>query len=107
MINSLIDLINSYIETYIDNYCEKLTAEHCGLDPRAGRELYVSDNYIIVTTDNARKLDYYGVFEYVDSDYKHIFPGWAIYERWDLSVGLAIDRGMEHVYNKESTGETV
>ena len=46
--------------------CDLYPAEELGLDPRCG-SLYVAEDFI--ATIHRKSLDYYGGFEYIDSEY--------------------------------------
>ncbi len=62
-------------------------ANSLGLDGRCGM-LVVGETWI--ATDNARTLDYYGGFEYIDDSYKTRLGSWTFYARDDGRVDSAI-----------------
>jgi hypothetical protein len=63
------------------------SARKLNLDVRCG-DLVVGETWI--ATDNARTLDYYGGFEYVDDSYKTRIGSWTFYARDDDRVDSAI-----------------
>jgi len=83
------------LETAITNKIEsemtETSAESVGLDPRAGHLLYISSEDIAVPSHADGSLQYYGGFEYVDSDYRKAFGDWVIYSSEDDRVRSAIE----------------
>jgi hypothetical protein len=67
-IYDMIESVNTVVERNIQELMEPCTAKDLGLDPRAGYSLFVNEDFIAVSVGNSRSLDYYGGFEYVDSD---------------------------------------
>jgi hypothetical protein len=53
--------------------------------------LHVIDDMIIVHKNNDRSLQYYGGFEYVDSDFRSEFGEWVIYYSDDDRVRECIE----------------
>lgn len=69
----------------------EVQARELGLDPRAfWGYAYVDETAIVVTKEQARKLDYYGGFEYVDKDYRREVGDYVFYLAED-------DRVREHI----------
>ena len=66
-INDIIKANNEAIEAYINSQCNKLSAKDCGLDERAGNELFINNDCIIVKNARLPNLNYYGGFQYVSS----------------------------------------
>lgn len=66
---NLIDYVNELAELYVNDNMEQLNASDLGLDIRAGYSLWVNHDCIAVRTHNAKALDYYGGFEYVNETY--------------------------------------
>lgn len=67
-------------------------AEDAGLDPRCGM-IYLGEDFL--ATRNRRSLDYYGGFEYVDSEYIQQVGGWTLYSVDDSCVLRAMTT-LEH-----------
>ena len=88
-VHSLIDSVNNKVELMIADMFD-VSAEELGLDSRAGYRLYVNADCIIASKDEARKLDYYAGFEYVDNDYKVSMGDYVIYLADDERVAGAI-----------------
>ena len=83
------DMGNQIREAIDSEQCITVNAEQCGLDKRCGT-LHVFDDCII--TRNARLLEYYGGFEYVNRENVTSIGEWTIYFREnDSRVGNAID----------------
>ena len=71
---------------------EYVSADACGLDYRAGK-LYVTPDAIIAA--NSATLDYYGGFEYVDSEYVTTIGKYKIYSAESSRVMEAIETFFE------------
>jgi hypothetical protein len=62
------------------------------LDPRAiGGTVYVGEDYIAVIRMNARVLDYYGGFEYVDDDQRVVIGDYVFYTADSERVRCVLD----------------
>lgn len=71
-------------QTYrIESECELVPAARCGLDPRCGNLLVGED---FVASRNPGALDYYGGFEYVDSEYTLRLGEWKLYFKGDSRI---------------------
>ena len=70
-------------------------AEGAGLDPRCGI-IYSGEDFL--ATRNRRLLDYYGGFEYVDSEYIQQVGGWTLYSIEDGRVLEAMTT-LEHTHD--------
>ncbi len=84
-IDDLRDEIDSRVEEIIDSYQEAIP-EDLGLDRRSAYRLYVNEDYIAVSSGDRRTLDYYGGFEYVDSDCVFTLGNYTFYGRNDSRV---------------------
>lgn len=98
--DSIFDMADA-IETVVNrNMRELMTevrADALGLDIRAGHRLFVNEDCIAVSNNDRRTLDYYGGFEYVDSDYIRVIGDYTFYFADDDRV-----RGhIETYYEKE------
>jgi hypothetical protein len=81
----LMDRVNDMVTEMADNM-ELVTASDLGLDSRASyRGLYVSRDGILVEGDT-RSLDYYGGFQYVDSEARQQLGNWTMYTSADERV---------------------
>ena len=89
------------------DFCEQMTqmanrfvsqmsevqARDLGLDPRSfWGYAFVDETAIAVIKDQARTLDYYGGFEYVDKDYRREVGDYVFYLAEDERVREHIDR---------------
>jgi len=69
----------------------------CGLDDRAGWEIYISPNkdVLFVHQNRVRDLRYYGGFEYVDDMYICTIGDYVFFEDSDSRVAAAIESVIE------------
>jgi hypothetical protein len=81
---TLIDEVTELTDNYIGTM-EKVPAVKLGLDNRSG-SLFVSPECIAVYKSNDRALQYYGGFEYVDSEYRHEMGEFVFYSAEDDRV---------------------
>ena len=69
------ELVNSYIE---ESEAVCVNADQVGLDYRCGMVyISVADDFVAVSGN--RSIDYYGGFEYIDSDYKTVIGNMTFY----------------------------
>ena len=80
----LIDNISELTDNFIGNM-ELVPANRLGLDPRCGK-LFISPDCIAVYKSSDRALQYYGGFEYVDSEYRHEMGDYVFYSGHDNRV---------------------
>jgi hypothetical protein len=92
--------IEQISEELIDT-CKEATHESLGLDPRAGYDLMVASDFIACPKNAARSLNYYGGFEYVDTENVITMGEWVIYYGDDELVRRHLDR----VQNLTETSE--
>ena len=90
-IDDLFDSFNERIQRTINEDFEMVRADELGLDRRAGYRLYVNTDYIVVE-GGSRELDYYGGFEYVDSEHVQIYGDYKFYSARSDRVQEAIER---------------
>lgn len=90
-INDLFDSINERIERVLREQFDAVSAEQLGLDRRAGYRLYVNADYIAAEGDG-HMLDYYGGFEYVDSEAVRVYGDYKFYSSDDERVREHIAR---------------
>ena len=64
------EAIVEVVERNVRDNFEMVSADRLGLDIRAGYKLFVNEDAIAVAKHNDRTLQYYGGFEYVDSEYR-------------------------------------
>ena len=62
------EAIVEVVERNVRDNFEMVSADRLGLDIRAGYKLFVNEDAIAVAKHNDRTLQYYGGFEYVDSE---------------------------------------
>ena len=83
----LFDLIDNVTEL-TDNFVStmgKVPARQLGLDNRCG-SLFITPDCIAVYKANDRSLQYYGGFEYVDTQYRHEMGDYVFYSAEDNRV---------------------
>ena len=90
--DSIFDLVDMVQESayLLVRDMDRENASHFGLDYRAG-SLYVNKECIVVDKQYDRSLQYYGGFEYVDSEYRVMMGDYVIYLRDDGRVNDAIE----------------
>jgi hypothetical protein len=80
----LVSDVNKLVETRLKENATLLSRneviEHASLDPRAFTgDVYIGEDFIAVCRRNARALDYYGGFEYVDDEDKATIGDYVFY----------------------------
>ena len=73
----LIDEVTELTDTFVGKM-GKVPAVKLGLDNRCG-SLFIDPDCIAVYKANDRSLQYYGGFEYVDSQYRHEMGDYVFY----------------------------
>lgn len=81
-IHTTLDLIESAMKA-IQHDCKLIPAHKLGLDRRCGF-LYVGEDFVASTSP--RGLDYYGGFEYIDSEYTLTLGTWKLYLKGDRRI---------------------
>lgn len=74
-IHTIIELVES-TQAAIERDCGLIPAHKLGLDRRCGF-LYVGKDF--VASRSPKQLDYYGGFEYIDSEYTLRLGEWKLY----------------------------
>ena len=83
-------------------FCRKLP----NLDMRAGTDFWVDKDKVITGVSNLRNLDYYGGFEYVESEYRMVIGDYVIFSREHVRVDEACgDIGSEDEDESEDEEE--
>jgi len=77
----VVDEVNYGIERFVAGM-ERVSADKLGLDIRAGR-VYIDRDERVIVSDNARSLEYYGGFEYIDKECKTQIGDYTIYMECD------------------------
>jgi hypothetical protein len=73
-----IEDINEQVTEFVHKNFNEVSSESLGLDPRAGRRLWINETGIAVK-GGTRNLDYYGGFEYVDQSDRRSLGDWTFY----------------------------
>jgi hypothetical protein len=76
----LFDGINERVEKFVHTLTP-VTASELGLDSRAGRNLYVNEDVIVVAREDDQLLQYYGGFEYISKDARYVMGDYVFYMR--------------------------
>jgi len=71
---------------------DETDAKKLGLDIRAGYRLWVDAECVVIHKSHDRSLQYYGGFEYVDSEFRVECGDYVFYTRDGSRVEDAIDR---------------
>lgn len=80
-------------------------AEELGLDRRAGYRLWIDEDAIIVNKNDDRVLQYYGGFEYVDTNARIECGDYVIYTNDDSRVQDCLDFFYENLASKAEAEE--
>ena len=91
MIYELDSQIAEIVEQYINDKCKKGNPKKTGLDERAIGQFYYNLDCIVIDASYRQRLDYYGGFEYVNSDYVKQYGDYIIYSAEDSRVADVID----------------
>jgi len=94
-----LDGINEQVEDFVRESTTVAQPIEAGLDMRCGR-LYMTDEAIVVSKYNDRSIQYYGGFEYVDSEHRIEVGDYVFYTADDARVS-------EHLEQYEANKETV
>ncbi len=90
-IDNLLDEVEQLSHKFVDGMT-RVKASRLGLDPRAGYCLYVNEDCIAANYNDARLLDYYGGFEYVEREFRVQCGSYIFYLREDSRVDDHITR---------------
>jgi len=74
----VVDEVSYGIERFVAGM-ERVSADKLGLDIRCGR-VYIDRGERVIVSDNARSLEYYGGFEYIDKECKTQIGDYTIYQ---------------------------
>lgn len=94
---AFVEQINRTVEQYIEENFHSVSAEDCGLDPRAAYQLFVNDQAVVCDRNAIGRLDYYGGFEYVDQESRVQVGDYVFFFRdgCDDRVNRAIDTAVD------------
>lgn len=95
MIYELDNQIAEIVENYIATSCKKGDPKQTQMDGRAIGEFYYNYDCIIIPAANRRSLDYYGGFEYINSDYVKQYGDYVIYSAEADRVQEVLENLME------------
>jgi hypothetical protein len=105
-VHSMIDEVNDAVESFVRENFERVSADKLGLDIRAGYRLYVNEDCIAASGGDTRTLNYYGGFEYVDSEYVQTVGDYTFYmaddERVREHIATYFDRAEEEMTEEEA-----
>jgi hypothetical protein len=99
-IYDFIEDVNEKLFRRTDNMT-RVSADKLGLDIRAGYNLYIDEECIIVDRHYDRMLQYYGAFEYVDKEFRNEIGDYVIYTNGDDRVLNCLER----YYDMEAEAE--
>ena len=89
-VHELVDEVEGKVKEIILSFTE-VTPEELGLDTRCAYKLYINEDYIACRDSDKRNLNYYGGFEYVDSQYVISLGNFHFYSIEDLRVSGHLD----------------
>jgi predicted methyltransferase len=64
----LIKAINTLVEAKLAEQFQLVSADKCGIDPRAAYKIWANEAGVIIHKSDMRTFNYYGGAEYVDSN---------------------------------------
>jgi len=86
----LVDVIEDQVKEIILSFTE-VTPEELGLDTRSAYKLYINEDFIACRDSDKRQLNYYGGFEYVDSQFVISLGNFHFYSVEDSRVRDHLD----------------
>ena len=96
MLHDLDQSINATVEQFIEENCKQGDREQTGLDVRAFGKFWYCYEGIFIFAGNRRSLDYYGGFEYIDSDYVKTYGEYVFYSADADRVQEVLENLMEN-----------
>jgi len=90
-INELIDEVNEQISDFIEDQMVRIDPVQARLDERVGARIFINDDCIAVPKSCDRTMQYYGGFEYVDSEYRVEMADYVFYLAEDSRVQSHIE----------------
>ena len=101
--NSMLDLIDE-VQDCVERQVQgmrRVRASELGLDDRCGRA-YVDEDCIVVESGNARSYNYYGGFEYIDSEDIRTLGDYVVY----LNTANRVQEALECLMEKDGLCES-
>ena len=80
-IMEIVDEVTYGVERFVQGM-ERVSADALGLDVRCGR-IYIDRDERVIVSDNPRGIEYYGGFEYIDSECKVKIGDYTVYMECD------------------------
>jgi len=96
----LVDVIEDQVKEIILSFTE-VSPEELGLDTRSAYKLYINEDFIACRDSDKSTLNYYGGFEYVDSQFVISLGNFHFYSIEDSRVSGHLDT----FFSKESEVE--
>lgn len=90
MFYDVIDKAEAAVAAYLEEHATQTSAKQLGLDGRAGHTLWATQDAVVTLDSNVRSLNYYGGFEYVDTDYVRQVGCYVIYFADDERVAACL-----------------
>jgi tetrahydromethanopterin S-methyltransferase subunit H len=79
MFEQIQEQVNELVENALFDCHKMVNGQRTGIDERALYNCWYNDHEVIVLTRNAKALDYYGGFEYVDPEYRMVIGNYTVY----------------------------
>jgi len=95
MLYQLDNDINAAVEQFIEENCKVGDRDRTGLDPRAFGKFHYCHEGIFIDGSNERSLNYYGGFEYIDSDLVKHYGDYVFYSAEADRVQEVLENLME------------
>lgn len=104
-VSDMVDAVNEMVERNLREMTTEVEAKQLGLDPRAGYRLMVTEEYIVVYASNRGVLDYYGGFEYVDSNSVSQLGDYVFYSAEDDRVADCLEQYFQTEDDEDDPGD--
>lgn len=102
MFDELTQQANYLIQSKMEDELKEMSKEQrdaTGIDRRALYDAWYNEDVLVIHVTNRRNLDYYGGFEYVDSDHVLVVGEYVVYSGESNRVREVLD----HLTSGEST----
>ena len=96
MVYQLDESINAAVEQFVEENCKEGDNQQTGLDPRAFSKFWYCYEGIFIYAGGRGRLDYYGGFEYIDSDYVKTYGEYVFYSADADRVQEVLENLMEN-----------
>lgn len=86
--------VEGKVAEFIDT-ATRINPEICGLDRRAGFNIFITEDVIACRRSDDKSLQYYGGFEYVQDEFRSVLGDYVFYDGQDERVQEHIQKWIE------------